>query len=248
MSISYLFINYKNPDSLNDEQIYAYIEQYKSGDLNARNIIVEHNIALVKYIVDRRFMKTQHDSNDLIAVGLLALLEKLHIFDTSRNVEFVKWAGIVVFNGISSYVRKNQKHFIASIDEFVTDNVLEKTDVVCEDYLDFIEQEQLEARVTLADSYCEEYLDFIEFYDDEKVDEQVLNLVYNYIDKLPIRDKQIIILYYGLFGNRPHSQTEVGKKVGVSHTTVGIVIYRFLHIVRVKINSSQITGVSLQKR
>lgn len=82
--------NFENHLS-NDEQRELFIK-CKQGDLEARKTLIETNLCLVKYIINKEFWFEQDDYNDLFQYGCIALIESIDNFDLSKNTKFLSYA------------------------------------------------------------------------------------------------------------------------------------------------------------
>lgn len=83
-----LFIEADLPPVLNKKQINEYFKKYKEGDLEARNIIIIHNIKLVLNRVSLKYWNTLYDEKDLVSIGLIGLVKSVDTFDITKNFEF----------------------------------------------------------------------------------------------------------------------------------------------------------------
>lgn len=257
---------------LSKEQVYAYINQYKAGDINARNIVIEHNIELARKVVKCYFSKAPYEENDLISVGLLRLIEQLDRFDPKRELEFSSWATVVIKNAIRNYLTASKKHIVDSLDaiidvEFARDeetqlfsvdevmtnemdyyrsksseNVDEENEYRKEFYHAMMDDYSITMQDTLRDSF-----DFTILYEDEEMDIQTLNRFYEFLSTLSEGDRKVVVLYFGLFGNQPHTSNELESLLEISHTTVCNIVKKALVLFRVQIKCSDPTNFSLHK-
>ncbi len=67
------------PKALKPEKEQEYLERYASGDMAARDALIEHNLRLVAHIV-KKYYTQSGDQDDLISIGTIGLIKRnLHI-------------------------------------------------------------------------------------------------------------------------------------------------------------------------
>ena len=69
------------PEPLNPEEEKVYIEKFKNGDEDARNILIERNLRLVAHI-SKKYSSTNIDQDDLISIGTIGLIKGINSFDS----------------------------------------------------------------------------------------------------------------------------------------------------------------------
>ena len=93
------------PRPLKPEEERKYLERWAAGDLEARNILVEHNLRLVAHIVKKYYAQTG-DQDDLISIGTIGLIKGVSTFKPDRNVKLATYASRCIENSIRS--RRNK--------------------------------------------------------------------------------------------------------------------------------------------
>ena len=171
------------------------------GDGKARDKLIEHNLRLVAYIVNKRFGDSR-DTEDLVSIGTIGLIRAAETFDPSKEISFSTYASTCIQNQIKMYFRKN-KH---------TGSELHLNDP--------IDTDKNGNEITLADI----------FSDDTNIDSDVdlkldMEKLYNFVNNvLDDRERDIIIRRYGLTVNgkasKPLTQREVADKLGISRSYV----------------------------
>ena len=73
------------PRPLKPEEEKLYLERCAAGDLEARNVLVEHNLRLVAHIVKKYYAQTG-DQDDLISIGTIGLIKGISTFKADKNV------------------------------------------------------------------------------------------------------------------------------------------------------------------
>lgn len=116
-SVFFLFGYVSNPNSfphpLNPEEELKYIEAYKNGSEEARNILVERNLRLVAHIV-KKYGSLGGDCDDLISIGTIGLIKAISTFDHEKGTRLATYAARCIENAIPS-LRKHSGTRIATL-------------------------------------------------------------------------------------------------------------------------------------
>lgn len=91
--------SFPRPLTAKEEQIY--LSRAAQGDLEARNILVEHNLRLVAHIMKKYYAQTD-DQEDLISIGTIGLIKGISTFDATRGARLATYAARCVENAILS--------------------------------------------------------------------------------------------------------------------------------------------------
>ncbi|MBQ6811036.1 MAG: RNA polymerase sporulation sigma factor SigK [Firmicutes bacterium] len=185
---------FPKPLTLAEERYY--LEQFKKGDIEARNILIERNLRLVAYII-KKYYATSKDQDDLISIGTIGLIKGVSTFDQQKGARLATYAARCIENEILMYFRnqKKRQNDVNINDPIETDgdgNALTFLDIVCEE-----------------ENFAEDL--------DLKINSKKL---YQYIERLEPREKRILIMRYGLYNTLPHTQKQVAKKLGISRSYV----------------------------
>lgn len=89
------------PRPLKAEEERKYLERCAQGDLEARNILVEHNLRLVAHIVKKYYAQTG-DQDDLISIGTIGLIKGISTFKADKNVRLATYASRCIENATLS--------------------------------------------------------------------------------------------------------------------------------------------------
>lgn len=85
------------PQPLNSEEEQRYIEMYKNGDEEARNVLIERNLRLVAHIV-KKYSVNNNDSDDLISIGTIGLIKAISTFDHEKGTRLATYAARCIEN------------------------------------------------------------------------------------------------------------------------------------------------------
>lgn len=87
------------PQPLTPEQERACLELYRNGDLEVRNILIEHNLRLVAHIV-KKYSNFSKDTDDLISIGTIGLIKGITSFDIDKGTRLATYAARCIENAI----------------------------------------------------------------------------------------------------------------------------------------------------
>ena len=185
------------PPPLSSKQEREYFAQMESGDENARQELILHNLRLVSHIV-RKYYASSKNQDDLVSVGVIGLVKAVDSFKISNGARFATYAAKCIQNEILMYFRSQKK---LSAEVSINETIDIDKDGNPLTYIDVIS--------------CDES---IPSDIGNKIDSQrALKYVNTYLDE---RERQIITLRYGLSGDEPMTQKEVAASLGISRSYV----------------------------
>ncbi len=189
------------PKQLSKEEELECLRLIAGGDFKARNKLIEHNLRLVAYIVNKHYSESK-DSEDLISIGTIGLIKAAETFDLSKDISFSTYASTCIQNQIKMYFRKNK---------------YKNTEVYLNDPID---TDKNGNEITMEDIFSDDVCI------DDEVDLRInLELLYKYVNSaLDDRERQIICKRYGLNSeegvSKPMTQKEVAKELSISRSYV----------------------------
>ena len=185
------------PPPLKGAEEQAALEALERGEEAAKQRLVEHNLRLVVYIA-RRFENTGINLEDLISIGTIGLIKAIGTYRLDKKIKLATYASRCIENEILMYIRKtaNQKAEV-SLDEPIN--------------MDCDGNELLLSDILGTDE------DIIFRPLEEDVDLRVLRQA---LRELPEREREIILLRYGLEGRKELTQKEVAQKMGISQSYI----------------------------
>ena len=89
------------PRPLSAEEERDYLEKWQQGDLEARNMLVEHNLRLVAHII-KKYYTQERDADDLISIGTIGLIKGISTYRPDLGVRLATYASRCVENAILS--------------------------------------------------------------------------------------------------------------------------------------------------
>src|SRR5574344_300509 len=193
----YLCTNEALPTPLDSETELEYIEKSAKGDENAKNQLIEHNLRLVVYI-SKKFLNTNIELDDLISVGSIGLIKAVNSFKLEKNIKLATYASRCIENEILMHLRKTSKlKAEVSLDEPLTVDG-DGNELVLGDILS-VESDSVTTGL-------------------EKNTEK--KLLWNCIQKLGAKEREIMTLRFGLAGTNEMTQKEVADSLGISQSYI----------------------------
>lgn len=202
------------PKPLTEEEERQYLQQAKSGDLEARNILIERNLRLVAHIMKKYYSQTS-DQEDLISIGTIGLIKGISTFDPDKGARLATYAARCVENEILMYFRSQKK---SSQDVSLSD---------------FIETGADGAPLQLMDVVSEEG-DLLEQFATREITWQLRSAVKECLTE---QEQKVITMRYGLDGKQPLRQREVAEKTGISRSYISRIEKRALEKLRKMLQS-----------
>ena len=89
------------PRPLKAAEEKEYLERCAQGDLEARNVLVEHNLRLVAHIV-KKYYAQAGNQDDLISIGTIGLIKGISTFKADKNVRLATYASRCIENATLS--------------------------------------------------------------------------------------------------------------------------------------------------
>ena len=204
--VGYISNNSLFPEPLSSEDEQKYLELLKNGDEEARNILIEKNLRLVAHVC-KKYSSTNIDLDDLISIGTIGLIKGINSFDPSKSVKLSTYVSRCIDNEILMFLRSNKK---LGAEVFLEDPIGKDKD---------------DNTVTL-----QEVLENNEKNIEDEVDLKfkIKKLYQKMKDVLKLREKTILELRFGLDGNKPKTQNEIAKSMGISRSYVSRIEKRAL--------------------
>ena len=204
------------PKPLSPKEEAQMLERMANGDKNARGILIERNLRLVSHIVKKYYSKT-NDTDDLISIGTIGLIKAIDTFNAKKGTKLATYASRCIENEILMHFRTAKKQ---ANDVYLNDTLEVDKDgnpLTIEDTVSSPDDlaENLEIKVR-----WEKVAKIIEKMDDE-------------------REKEIIILRYGLDNKKPLTQREVAQRLNISRSYVSRIEKKVLKDIKNKIKKEE---------
>lgn len=187
----------KLPEPLSKEEEIKFVTLATGGDTYAKEKLIEHNLRLVVFL-SKKYENTGVDLEDLVSIGTIGLIKGVNTYKLDKNIKLATYASRCIDNEILMFLRKNKKR---------------KTEVSFEDNLSYDSEGN---ELHLEDILGTEN-DIVTKGLEDETDKKIL---YEEINKLNERDRQIMILRYGLFNNEELTQKDVADMLGISQSYI----------------------------
>ncbi len=186
------------PQPLSSDDELHYLQKYTEGDLEAKHILIEHNLRLVAHIV-KKYQTQEEDSEDLLSIGTIGLIKAIVTFNMNKNVRLGTYAARCIENEILMYLRSKKKNTkeVSLYEPIGTDfegNEIQLFDIIENDSDDALQKVSLEQDIQLLYSKLE--------------------------SELSPRERQVLKMRYGLYHEEEYTQREIAKILGISRSYV----------------------------
>lgn len=209
-----MFVNIEDlPQKLSANEVKELIERIQTGDEEAINILIEHNTRLVIHKVSTQFCFVDCEKSELVSVGMFGLVKAANTFDPTRNIEFSTYAGKCIDNEILMFLRK--------LKSFRKKNISLETPIGHQDD---------ELNIKLIDTIEDDVNWFSEC--ENKGTYEFINKI---LLDIPIRNRKIIMLYFGFGDGNRYAQRDIAKMLGLSQSIVSRIIVRELNYIERKL-------------
>ena len=212
------FVNNKGsfPNPLSPEEEREYITKAKTGDLQAREILIRHNLRLVAHVVKK--YSNAGEADDLISVGSIALIKGIETFEYGKGSQLATYCAKCIDNEILMYIRSNRKHrVLVSLSESVGVDK-EGNEITLMDILP-IKGDSVFTKVETSILY-----------------DRVLEIIERVLTE---REKTIICLRYGIGRDRCNTQLEIAKLLNISRSYVSRIEKKAIAKIAKEINGGQ---------
>ena len=187
----------KLPPPLTKEEELKYLIKAQAGDEEARNKLIEHNLRLVVFLA-KKYEGTNYDIEDLVSIGSIGLIKGINTYKTDKNIKLATYASRCISNEILMFLRKNKRR---------------RSEVSFEDALNY----DAEGNELHLEDIMGTDIDLVPSEYEKIVDKENLKKEIEYLNK---RDKEIMILRYGLNNTKEYTQKEVAMMLGISQSYI----------------------------
>lgn len=203
------------PTPLDSEREKQLLMELSQGSNEARNLLIEHNLRLVVYVAKKYDGTTYGSIEDLISIGSIGLVKAINTFKADKNIKLATYASRCIENEILMYLRKTNKLKLeVSLDEPLN--------------VDYDGNELLLSDIIGTD----ENLISKEIEENEKK-----KAMYLAIKDLSKREQEILMLRYGLNGQKELTQKDVADLMGISQSYISRLEKKIIKKLRRKLNS-----------
>ena len=210
-----LSTNQNFPPALSHAEESELFKKMREGDEAARAKLIEHNLRLVSHII-RKYYSSYGAQDELLSIGSFGLIKAIDSFKSEKGTRFATYGAKCIQNEILMYFRQTKK---TSAEVSINETIDIDKDGNPLTYLDII---------SVEDTTCED----IEL-------EMHIRRLRELVDRVLVgREKEIIILRYGLMGYEPKTQREVAKHLKISRSYVSRIEKKALEALRENFGTS----------
>lgn len=186
------------PEPLSADEEKEALSKLKEGSEDARNLLIERNLRLVAH-VSKKYSSTNVDQEDLISIGTIGLIKGINSFDVDKGARLSTYVSRCIDNEILMHLRATKKlgaevYLNEPIGKDKDDNVVTL-------------QEVLETEGRSIEEVVDLKMKTKRLYEKMK-------------SILKDRERTILELRFGLDGNKPKTQNEIAKVMGISRSYV----------------------------
>ena len=206
MNNNYFNFDGKIPEPISKKELTNLFKLVKEGSAEAREKIILHNIRLVVYEINKKFMDFNYDKDDLFSIGIIGLIKAVDSYDMTKGYEFSTYAIRCIDNEILMVMRNSKKIInIISLENIVSRNNDDEDGIKIQDQL--------------TDDYNLE---------EENEKTEIYKIIREVVNNLQNEDKEIIMLYFGFYNDHPYTQKEIANKLNISQSYVSRIIKKGL--------------------
>lgn len=204
----------KLPEPLSKEMEEYYLIRSTDGDITARDKLIEHNLRLVVFLA-KKYENTKVDLEDLVSIGTIGLIKGIKTYSMDKNIKLATYASRCIDNEILMYLRKNKKI---------------KTEVSFDESLSFdMDGNELHLEDILGTDP-----DIVTRGLEENLNKRI---VIDEINKLSPRDREIIVLRYGLLNGKEMTQKDVAELLGISQSYISRIEKKVIRRIKNVVNN-----------
>ncbi len=204
----------KLPEPLSKEMEEYYLIRSTDGDITARDKLIEHNLRLVVFLA-KKYENTKVDLEDLVSIGTIGLIKGIKTYSMDKNIKLATYASRCIDNEILMYLRKNKKI---------------KTEVSFDESLSFdMDGNELHLEDILGTDP-----DIVTRGLEENLNKRI---VIDEINKLSPRDREIIVLRYGLLNGQEMTQKDVAELLGISQSYISRIEKKVIRRIKNVVNN-----------
>lgn len=199
---------FEKPLSCAEEKYY--LQKCREGDREARNKLIEKNMRLVAHIV-KKYASPERDTEDLLSVGTIGLIKAVNTFDMDKSIRLATYAAKCIDNELLMMLRSDRRRsremsIYEPIGKDKEGNEINLMEIIG----------------SSEDTVVEDY----------ELKQDVKKLYESVENNLTAREREIVILRYGLYGGEEVTQREIASRMNISRSYVSRIEKKALEKIR----------------
>ena len=187
--VGYITNNTLFPEPLSQEEEKIYLDKYKDGDEEARNILIERNLRLVAHVC-KKYSNSNVNIDDLISIGTIGLIKGINSYRVDKGVKLATYVSKCIDNEILMHLRTTKKigaevYLNEPIGKDKDDNEVALIDILENDEKNI--EDEIDLKMKISKLY-------------EKMTQVLKD-----------REKIILEMRYGLYGKKPKTQNQIAQ-------------------------------------
>ncbi|MBO5246122.1 MAG: RNA polymerase sporulation sigma factor SigK [Eubacterium sp.] len=183
---------------LTQQEEKEYVARMKAGSLEAQHILIERNMRLVAHIV-KKYQNMNEETEELISIGTIGLIKAVGSYNDTRGSRLATYAARCIENELLMYFRSKRKHSreVSLYEPVGVDkegNQIRLLDICETQDPDIVEELEQQRRIACL--------------------QELLPRV------LHGREREIILMRYGIDRSKPLTPREIAQKIGISRSYV----------------------------
>jgi len=203
---------FMHPLEKEEEEQYLYLLKHGNPEESqqAKEILITRNLRLVAHIA-KKYQNTDVETQDLISIGTIGLIKAILSYDSDKNSKLATYAAKCIDNELLMMLRNKKKlsREVSIYEPIGTDKEGNEISL-----LDILKQEQT---------------DIVEEMDIQENISRLHSIINKCLNK---REKEIIMLRYGLLTDKEITQREIGEYFGISRSYISRIEKRALQKLR----------------
>jgi len=207
------------PKPLSKADELEYVKKFKNGDMEAKDILIRHNLRLVAHVVKK--YNGAAEADDLLGCGTIGLIKAINSYNPDKGTQISTYAARCIENEILMFLRVNKKHQnVGSLNECLGSD--RDGNDIC-----------------LADIITSDEEDAIDLANHKQLMQKLISEMKSRLNE---REYKIISLRYGIESNITLPQREVAKQLGISRSYISRIEKHAIEIVREIMQEADFSG------
>lgn len=205
---NYCIFNEELPERISSRKIYELFKEYKEENMNARNLLIEHNMRFVLYRVLNKFGKIDYEKDELVSIGLIGLIKAVDTFDFTKGYEFATYAIKCIDNEIYMFLRelKKEKKIVSLSSKII---IKSKSEI---DY-------NFNLNLTLKDVLGNNR-DNITMFQEKHEQLELYKAIHLIINELTEEEQKLLMVLYGFNDSPIYDQRDIARMLNITQGTV----------------------------